>query len=63
MTRCNFGYSGDWQAIDRGIAPQLMASPDHAAGIEKVRQAFPTDPPWSIRLLASRQTAKASARI
>ncbi|MEI7571547.1 MAG: hypothetical protein WCJ52_00325 [Phenylobacterium sp.] len=47
---------GDWQAIDRGIAPQLMASPDHAAGIEKVRQAFPTDPPWSIRLLASRQT-------
>jgi hypothetical protein len=46
---------GDWPAIDRGIAPQLMASPDHAAGIEKVRQAFPADPPWSIRLLASRQ--------
>ena len=46
---------GDWPAIDRGIAPQLMASPDHAAGIEKVRQAFPVDPPWSIRLLASRQ--------
>ena len=46
---------GDWPAIDRGIAPQLMASPDHAAGIEKVRKAFPADPPWSIRLLASQQ--------
>jgi hypothetical protein len=46
---------GDWPAIDRGIAPQLMASPDHAADIEKVRQAFPSDPPWSIRLLTSRQ--------
>jgi len=46
---------GDWPAIDGGIAPVLMASPDHAARIEAVRRAFPADPPWSIRLLASRQ--------
>jgi hypothetical protein len=46
---------GDWPAIDRGIAPVLMASPDHADRIEAVRRAFPADPPWSIRLLASRQ--------
>ena len=48
---------GDWPAIDRGIAPALMASPDHADRIEAVRKAFPADPPWSIRLLASRQVA------
>jgi hypothetical protein len=52
---------GDWPAIDRGIAPQLMSAPDHAAGIEKVRQAFPADPPWSIRLLASRQVGGSRA--
>lgn len=46
---------GDWTAIDKGIAPVLMASPDHAERIEEVRKAFPADPPWSIRLLASRQ--------
>jgi hypothetical protein len=46
---------GDWPAIDRGIAPQLMASPTHAARIEAVRKTLPADPPWSIRLLASRQ--------
>lgn len=46
---------GDWTAIDKGIAPVLMASPDHAERIEGVRKAFPADPPWSIRLLASRQ--------
>lgn len=46
---------GDWPAIDRGLAPSLMASPDHADRIEAVRKAFPPDPPWSIRLLASRQ--------
>lgn len=46
---------GDWPAIDQGIAPQLMASPTHAARIEAVRKTFPADPPWSIRLLASRQ--------
>ncbi|MFM1960106.1 MAG: hypothetical protein RL588_1623 [Pseudomonadota bacterium] len=46
---------GDWPAIDKGIAPSLMASPDHAERIEAVRKAFPADPPWSIRLLASRQ--------
>jgi hypothetical protein len=46
---------GDWPAIDKGIEPQLMASPTHAARIEAVRKTFPADPPWSIRLLASRQ--------
>jgi hypothetical protein len=46
---------GDWPGIDRGIAPVLMASPDHADRIDAVRRAFPADPPWSIRLLASRQ--------
>lgn len=50
---------GDWPAIDRGIAPALMASPDHADRIEAVRRAFPADPPWSIRLLASRQLGTA----
>ncbi|MFM8820373.1 MAG: hypothetical protein ACKOD3_07515 [Phenylobacterium sp.] len=51
---------GDWTAIDRGLAPSTMASPDHAARIEAVRAAFPADPPWSIRLLSSRQVAKGS---
>ena len=46
---------GDWPAIDRGLAPALMASPDYAQRIEGVRAAFPADPPWSIRLLSSRQ--------
>lgn len=46
---------GDWPAIYRGLAPALMASPDHAQRIEAVRVAFPADPPWSIRLLSSRQ--------
>lgn len=46
---------GDWAAIDRGLAPALMASPDYAQRIEEVRSAFPSDPPWSIRLLSSRQ--------
>jgi hypothetical protein len=32
-----------------------MASPTHAARIEAVRKTLPADPPWSIRLLASRQ--------
>lgn len=46
---------GDWPAIDRGLAPALIASPDYAQRIEEVRSAFPADPPWSIRLLSSRQ--------
>lgn len=49
---------GDWPAIDRGLAPALMGSPDHAQRIEDVRVAFPSDPPWSIRLLSSRQVRK-----
>jgi hypothetical protein len=52
---------GDWPAIDSGIAPALMASPTHAARIEAVRKALPTDPPWSIRLLASRQVGRKGA--
>ena len=46
---------GDWPAIDRSLAPALEASPDYAQRIENVRVAFPADPPWSIRLLSSRQ--------
>lgn len=51
---------GDWTAIDRGLAPSLASSPDYAARIEAVRSAFPPDPPWSIRLLFSRQVSKGS---
>ena len=49
---------GDWRAIDRGLAPALVATPDYAQRIEAVRTAFPPDPPWSIRLLSSRQVGE-----
>ena len=52
---------GDWPAIDRGLSPALMADPGHAERIEAVRRAFPSDPPWAIRLLSSRQVGKPDA--
>jgi len=48
----------DWPAMDKALGPQLMADPDHAMKIERVRALFPADPPWSIKLLkASRTTS------
>ena len=44
---------GDWPAINRAMTPTLMADPGHAPEIEQVRAVFPTDPPWSIKLLKS----------
>lgn len=49
---------GDWRAIDLGLAPALVATSDYAQRIEAVRTAFPSDPPWSIRLLSSRQVGQ-----
>ncbi len=43
----------DWAQIDRSITPGFMAASDHADRIEFARTAFPADPPWSIKLLAS----------
>jgi hypothetical protein len=47
----------DWQAMDKALGPRLMGDPDHAARIEQVRGLFPSDPPWSIKLLKSSRSA------
>jgi len=47
----------DWPAMDKALGPELMADPEHAAKIERVRGQFPADPPWSIKLLKSSRSA------
>ncbi len=47
----------DWPAMDKALGPGLMGDRDHAAKIERVRALFPSDPPWSIKLLKSHRSA------
>lgn len=46
----------DWPAIDPVLSAGFMADPDHAPKIVLVRDLFPKEPPWRIKLIESERT-------
>ncbi|WP_374346611.1 hypothetical protein [Phenylobacterium sp.] len=46
----------DWPAIDPALSAGFMADPDHAPKIVLVRDLFPKEPPWRIKLIESERT-------
>lgn len=46
----------DWPAIDPILGQAFMADPEHAPKIVKVRDLFPAEPPWRIKLVESERT-------
>lgn len=46
----------DWAVIDPALSAGFMADPQHAPKIVLVRDLFPKDPPWRIKLIESERT-------
>ena len=46
----------DWPAIDPALSAGFMADPDHAPKIVLVRDLFPKEPPWRIKLIESERS-------
>jgi hypothetical protein len=50
----------DWPVIDANLSPAMAQDPLHAPKIAELRKQFPTEPPWSIKLLASSKEESAT---
>ncbi len=46
----------DWSVLEPALAPAVVADPGHHDRLEQTRALFPSDPPWSIKLISSSRT-------